>query len=148
MTKCQPCLDHRLQQMGLTTCACFCSTCYEVACNKAFIQDNYGQKLDRTYSCYDDSQSLVVRVTDTCPCKPPQYPLHRWYCQRMTHVLTHEVLELFPYPDADASGDPLCCMQAPMLLTCTPTSAGAVRTWTTWICLFGHLSGWLTGSGV
>ena len=36
------------------------SKCYEVKCNKDHIHDNYGQKLDRTYSCFDDTQSVVV----------------------------------------------------------------------------------------
>lgn len=44
-----------------------CGTCIEVACDPAWIQDNYGQKLDRTWSCYDKSESVVLRVTDTCP---------------------------------------------------------------------------------
>jgi hypothetical protein len=45
------------------------SSCYEVKCNSAWVQDNYGEKMDRTYTCYDTSQSMIVRVTDTCPCE-------------------------------------------------------------------------------
>jgi hypothetical protein len=37
-------------------------------------QDNYGQKLDRTWSCYDKDESVVLRITDTCPCAL----LERW----------------------------------------------------------------------
>jgi hypothetical protein len=88
-----------------------CGTCYELACDSTWIQDNYGDKFDRTYSCYDTSkvrcaqapptllhlaftadslstlshtdqavcaaftcalpQSVVVRITDTCPCTYP-----------------------------------------------------------------------------
>lgn len=58
------------------TCCCCCrrpprpcSSCYEVKCNQAWVEDNYGEKMDRTYTCYDTSQSMVVRVTDTCPCE-------------------------------------------------------------------------------
>ena len=45
-----------------------CGQCVEISCDPSWIQDNYGQKLDRTVSCYDSSESVVVRVTDTCPC--------------------------------------------------------------------------------
>ena len=46
-------------------CNFSCRACYEVKCNKDHIHDNYGQKLDRTYSCFDYTQLVVVRVTDT-----------------------------------------------------------------------------------
>eukprot|EP00878_Enallax_costatus_P037557 GHUV01042433.1.p3 GENE.GHUV01042433.1~~GHUV01042433.1.p3 ORF type:complete len:135 (+),score=22.11 GHUV01042433.1:212-616(+) len=64
-----------------------CRTCYEVACDNKWISDNYGQKLDRTYSCYDDQQSVVVRITDTCPCvyAPNEYSNRRWCCNDMDH---------------------------------------------------------------
>lgn len=42
-----------------------CAICFEVACDNIWISDNYGKSLDRTYSCYDSSQSVVVRITDT-----------------------------------------------------------------------------------
>lgn len=48
-----------------------CGSCIEVACDPAWIQDNYGQKLDRTWACYDKQESVVLRVTDTCPCTYP-----------------------------------------------------------------------------
>lgn len=96
-----------------------CGICFEVACDDTWIHDNYGLKLDRTYSCYNTGQvrgqpqaptsrqcthhgrrqcshpvvphacqsfhrhspaamccdvlpglqSVVVRITDTCPCE-------------------------------------------------------------------------------
>lgn len=33
-----------------------CGICFELACDDAWIQDNYGLKLDRTYSCYNTGQ--------------------------------------------------------------------------------------------
>uniref|UniRef100_A0A383VYW9 Expansin-like EG45 domain-containing protein n=1 Tax=Tetradesmus obliquus TaxID=3088 RepID=A0A383VYW9_TETOB len=64
-----------------------CGSCYEVACDSLKIQDNYGAKLDRTYSCYDSSQSVVLRITDTCPCTYPAnaYSNKRWCCNDMDH---------------------------------------------------------------
>ena len=54
-------------------------------CNKAKIQDNYKEQLDRTYSCFDDAESVVVRVTDTCACTYPANPYSnkRWCCNDM-----------------------------------------------------------------
>jgi hypothetical protein len=49
-----------------------CGQCLEISCDPAWIQDNYGQKLDRTWSCYNNQESVVVRVTDTCPCTYPR----------------------------------------------------------------------------
>ena len=46
-----------------------CGTCIEIRCNPVVITDNYGSVLDRTKACFNPSASVVVRVTDTCPCK-------------------------------------------------------------------------------
>eukprot|EP00775_Hariotina_reticulata_P008069 gene8070-8264_t len=64
-----------------------CGACFEISCDQIWIQDNYGQKLDRTYSCYDSSNSVVVRITDTCPCTYPAnaYSNKRWCCNDMDH---------------------------------------------------------------
>lgn len=45
-----------------------CRNCYEVACDPTGFSDNYGNYLDRKSACHDASASLVVRITDTCPC--------------------------------------------------------------------------------
>ena len=42
-----------------------CGQCVEIACDPSWIQDNYGQKLDRSWSCLNSQESVVVRVTDT-----------------------------------------------------------------------------------
>ena len=54
-------------------------------CNKARITDNYKEQLDRTYSCFDGAESVVVRVTDTCACTYPANPYSnkRWCCNDM-----------------------------------------------------------------
>lgn len=64
-----------------------CGSCYEVKCSNMWVQDNYGAKLDRTYSCYDENSSVVVRIVDTCPCVYPANPYSnkRWCCNDMQH---------------------------------------------------------------
>jgi hypothetical protein len=44
------------------------------------VTDGYGQTIDRSSVCYDTSASVVVRVTDTCPCRYPNnaYSNKRW----------------------------------------------------------------------
>ncbi|GAX75119.1 hypothetical protein CEUSTIGMA_g2563.t1 [Chlamydomonas eustigma] len=65
-----------------------CSFCYEVRCNPAVISDNYGNPLDRTSACFDSSTSVIVRITDTCPCTfaPNFYSNKRWCCGDMFHM--------------------------------------------------------------
>lgn len=55
-----------------------CGTCYEVACRPSHIKDGYGENMDRTGSCRGGS--VIVRVTDTCPCHYPSnaYSNTRW----------------------------------------------------------------------
>jgi hypothetical protein len=48
-----------------------CSKCKEVRCKNQNFKDGYGQWLDRSSVCYDESASVVVMVTDTCPCHYP-----------------------------------------------------------------------------
>lgn len=64
-----------------------CRTCYEIACEEAWISDNYNQKLDRTYTCRNTEESLVVRITDTCPCTYPAnaFSNKRWCCMDAPH---------------------------------------------------------------
>ncbi|WIA42754.1 hypothetical protein OEZ86_008697 [Tetradesmus obliquus] len=50
-----------------------CGRCYEVACRPTHIRDGYGSSMDRTHSCNGQS-SVIVTVTDTCPCYYPQTP--------------------------------------------------------------------------
>lgn len=65
-----------------------CGGCYEVACNPAGFTDNYGNNVDRHNACRDPSQSLVVRITDTCPCNYAEnlYSNKRWCCGDMDHL--------------------------------------------------------------
>jgi hypothetical protein len=50
--------------------------------------DGYGQWLDRNNVCYNDYSSLVIMVTDTCPCVyPDNYASNkRWCCGDMYHL--------------------------------------------------------------
>lgn len=51
------------------------------------FKDGYGAWLDR-YDCYNDYASVVVMVTDTCPCYyPSNYNSNkRWCCGDMYHL--------------------------------------------------------------
>ncbi|PNH07993.1 Expansin-A1 [Tetrabaena socialis] len=43
-----------------------CGLCYELACDNTWVPDNLGAWFDRTSACFDQSASVVVRVTDAC----------------------------------------------------------------------------------
>jgi hypothetical protein len=50
--------------------------------------DGYGQWLDRKEVCFSKSASVVVMITDTCPCHyPDNYVSNkRWCCGDMYHL--------------------------------------------------------------
>jgi hypothetical protein len=56
--------------------------CKEVKCKKMTFKDGYGAQLDRNGACFDDQASVVVTITDSCPCHYPgnQYSNKRWCC--------------------------------------------------------------------
>lgn len=56
--------------------------CKEVKCKKMSFKDGYGAALDRNGACFDDQASVVVTITDSCPCHYPgnQYSNKRWCC--------------------------------------------------------------------
>ena len=57
-------------------------------CRQANFADGYGQWLERTNVCFNDYASVVVMVTDTCPCNYPNnaYSNRRWCCGDMYHL--------------------------------------------------------------
>eukprot|EP01023_Acetabularia_acetabulum_P064785 TRINITY_DN847_c0_g1_i1.p1 TRINITY_DN847_c0_g1~~TRINITY_DN847_c0_g1_i1.p1 ORF type:complete len:420 (-),score=63.82 TRINITY_DN847_c0_g1_i1:2842-4101(-) len=65
-----------------------CGRCYEVKCLPSVFTDNYGETLDRSGVCYDAESSVVVTVTDTCPCNYATnwYSNQRWCCGDMDHL--------------------------------------------------------------
>ncbi|KAL6761931.1 RlpA-like double-psi beta-barrel-protein domain-containing protein-containing protein [Haematococcus lacustris] len=65
-----------------------CGRCYEVACAGAVFKDGYGNQLDRKSVCYDESATVVVQITDVCPCNYPTnyYSNKRWCCGDMYHL--------------------------------------------------------------
>eukprot|EP00877_Chromochloris_zofingiensis_P011457 jgi/Chrzof1/6565/Cz19g01080.t1 len=65
-----------------------CGRCYEVSCRPATFNDGYGSQLDREGVCKDPSKSVVVRITDTCPCYYPDnaYSNKRWCCGDAYHM--------------------------------------------------------------
>jgi hypothetical protein len=64
-----------------------CGKCKEVKCKKMSFKDGYGAALDRNGACFDDQASVVVTITDACPCHYPgnQYSNKRWCCGDMYH---------------------------------------------------------------
>lgn len=64
-----------------------CGNCYEVACDPSGFSDNYGNSLDRSSACFDTEASVVVRITDTCPCNYAgnSFSNKRWCCGDMDH---------------------------------------------------------------
>eukprot|EP01026_Neomeris_dumetosa_P055859 TRINITY_DN5093_c0_g1_i1.p2 TRINITY_DN5093_c0_g1~~TRINITY_DN5093_c0_g1_i1.p2 ORF type:complete len:481 (-),score=36.76 TRINITY_DN5093_c0_g1_i1:2346-3788(-) len=64
-----------------------CGRCYEVKCLPSVFKDNYGEQLDRAGVCYDPEASVVVTITDTCPCNYASnwYSNQRWCCGDMDH---------------------------------------------------------------
>jgi hypothetical protein len=64
-----------------------CGRCYEVRCKPMDFKDNYGEYMQRSSVCYDSSASVIVQVTDVCPCHYPAnyYSNKRWCCGDMYH---------------------------------------------------------------
>jgi len=65
-----------------------CGTCYAVSCRRAAVVDGFGESLDRTSTCHDESRQVVVMVTDTCPCVYPANAMSnkRWCCGDQNHM--------------------------------------------------------------
>lgn len=59
-----------------------CGKCKEVKCKPAGFTDGYGAYLDRKNVCHNADASVVVMVTDTCPCHYPgnAFSNKRWCC--------------------------------------------------------------------
>eukprot|EP01023_Acetabularia_acetabulum_P047057 TRINITY_DN4933_c0_g1_i7.p2 TRINITY_DN4933_c0_g1~~TRINITY_DN4933_c0_g1_i7.p2 ORF type:complete len:512 (+),score=93.05 TRINITY_DN4933_c0_g1_i7:72-1607(+) len=68
-----------------------CGRCYEIKCRPSTFTDNYGNFLERTQlynTCIEPDASVVVTVTDTCPCHYAEnlYSNQRWCCGDMDHL--------------------------------------------------------------
>ncbi|WIA30234.1 hypothetical protein OEZ86_000325 [Tetradesmus obliquus] len=64
-----------------------CGKCVEVACVDQDFSDGYGQKISRKGMCYDEGKSVVVKITDACPCVHQNfYSNKRWCCGDMRHL--------------------------------------------------------------
>ncbi|KAI8472475.1 MAG: RlpA-like double-psi beta-barrel-protein domain-containing protein-containing protein [Monoraphidium minutum] len=64
-----------------------CGKCVEVACVNAVFSDNYGGQLERKGACYNESRTVVLQVTDSCPCVHANaYSNKRWCCGDMKHL--------------------------------------------------------------
>ena len=69
-----------------------CRTCLELRCRDGVFKDGYGATLDRTGLCLDKSQSVKVKITDSCPCNypPNAYSNRRWCCNDMPSLDTSQ----------------------------------------------------------
>ncbi|PNH06786.1 hypothetical protein TSOC_006810 [Tetrabaena socialis] len=65
-----------------------CGRCMEVKCDPTTIGDNYGGRFDRSWACRDNEASVIVQITDTCPCNYPSnaYSNKRWCCGDEYHL--------------------------------------------------------------
>lgn len=65
-----------------------CGKCVEVKCDPRWITDNYGGSYDRTAACFNPAASVIVRITDDCPCTYPAnaYSNKRWCCDDVEHL--------------------------------------------------------------
>ncbi|WIA29269.1 hypothetical protein OEZ86_011777 [Tetradesmus obliquus] len=64
-----------------------CGVCYEIKCESSSVRDGYGENIDRNGVCKDTSKSVIVKITDTCPCNYPNnyFSNKRWCCGDMDH---------------------------------------------------------------
>lgn len=46
------------------------------------FQDGYGNTHERTEACYDPNKSIIIAITDSCPCSSNQ----QWCCGDMEHL--------------------------------------------------------------
>ncbi|PNH06791.1 hypothetical protein TSOC_006808 [Tetrabaena socialis] len=60
----------------------------EVKCDPTTVGDNYGGRFDRGWACRDNQASVIVQITDTCPCNYPSnaYSNKRWCCGDEYHL--------------------------------------------------------------
>ncbi|KAG2435774.1 hypothetical protein HXX76_006970 [Chlamydomonas incerta] len=65
-----------------------CGRCYEVACREARFSDGYGNGIDRSGGTCSRGGSVIVTITDACPCYYPanEYSNKRWCCGDMNHL--------------------------------------------------------------
>ncbi|PNW71998.1 hypothetical protein CHLRE_16g686700v5 [Chlamydomonas reinhardtii] len=65
-----------------------CGRCYEVACREARFSDGYGNAIDRSGGTCSRGGSVIVTITDACPCYYPanEYSNKRWCCGDMDHL--------------------------------------------------------------
>jgi hypothetical protein len=61
---------------------------HHTCCALHRTQDGYGATLDRNGACFDQEASVVVTITDTCPCHYPgnYHSNKRWCCGDMYHL--------------------------------------------------------------
>lgn len=65
-----------------------CGKCYEIACDPMDFRDGFGEHLHRSGVCRDPGASIIVTITDSCPCNKPEnaHSNKRWCCGDMNHM--------------------------------------------------------------
>jgi len=92
-----------------------CGKCKEVKCKNTGLKDGYGSWLDR-HVCRNDYSSVVVMVTDTCPCYyAANYASNkRWCCMDTYHL----DMSVWAYEKV-CCDSPLCMSQTASPPCCT-----------------------------
>lgn len=65
-----------------------CGRCFAVRCHPYIFTDGHGARVNRLHACSKGIATVVVRVTDVCPCHYATNTVSnkRWCCGDMPHI--------------------------------------------------------------
>lgn len=63
-----------------------CGKCLEVRCKPRSFLDGNGKTLSREEACHNPGESIVVTITDACPCEGYGDGNKRWCCGDDNHL--------------------------------------------------------------
>lgn len=79
----------RLPQLGPDSSTIHPSPqCFEIRCKPSTFTDGYGETISRESACRNTDESVVVTVTDACPCHKESNIVgnKRWCCGDQNHM--------------------------------------------------------------
>lgn len=122
-----------------------CSKCKEVKCRRSKFSDGYGQWLDRSSACYNDYASVVVMITDTCPCIYPGNMISNKRvrviakrCRSSAACMYTSSIHRIPAEDCTMTPHVYPIPHVYPTHPLPSVHSGAVTTCITWTYLFGH----------
>ena len=65
----QPFLPSLHPQTTSAALPAVCSRCVEARCRNVAITDGFGEQLDRSTACYDETKTVIATIADACPCQ-------------------------------------------------------------------------------